>query len=235
MENALLNNKPSQHHQNIFTQQSKTAKNQNRKPARSEETRKVWQDKGVFPNARAEAHQPDPLAKESRAQELNTNIPRAQKTNPARVKLVHQTLHIHPLVKAVLLQKEVETGKSVSSIGAEALYDWALSSIERQYRTTLKTELRQIIREELQAFGHRIVFFLMRIAFSAEQARLLITNVLKLVVKLTGGDQKSYYNLVDGSAKTAKRNIIANTPQLQALLAEWEQGNHEAEKEAQPA
>ena len=59
--------------------------------------------------------------------------------------------------------------------------------------------LRQIIREELQAFGHRMVYFLMRIAFSAEQAKLLITNVLKFVLKLAGIDQKTYVTLVDES------------------------------------
>jgi len=38
-----------------------------------------------------------------------------------------------------------------------------------------------MFREELQAFGHRIVFFLLRIAFSAEQARILVTNSLKVL------------------------------------------------------
>jgi len=63
----------------------------------------------------------------------------------------------------------------------------------------------------------------MRIAFSAEQAKLLITNVLKFVLKLTGIDQKTYVSLVDESAKLAKRNILANTPQFKALLSEWEE------------
>jgi hypothetical protein len=231
MANNLPNNKKLLSQQNIFLNQSKQPKIKNRKPARDEDSRNVWQDKGVFTNAPHKAGQPDPLTKGSRAQELNNETPRAQKTNPARVKLVHQTLHIHPLVKAELARKSAETGNSISSIGAEALYEWALSSIRRQQVTTLKTELRQIVREELQAFGHRIVFFLMRIAFSAEQARILITNVLKLVVKLTGGDQKSYYSLVDKSGKLAKSNIIANTPQLKTLLEEWDKSEREEEKE----
>ena len=92
-----------------------------------------------------------------------------------------------------------------------------------QQAETVKDVLRQIIREELQAFGHRIVFFLMRIAFSAEQARILITNVLKVILQTRGDfDQKAYFNLVDESAKTAKRNIIRNTPQMKSLLEEWE-------------
>ena len=163
---------------------------------------------------------------------MNTNTPRAQKTNPRRVKLQHTTLHLHPLARRVLEQKAAYAQVSLSSLGAQVLYEWALSTIERQHATTLKTELRQIIREELQAFGHRIVFFLMRIAFSAEQARILGTNVLKLVVKLIGGDQKSYHTMVDESGKLARRNIIAKTPQFKTLLEEWDKGEQEAEKEA---
>lgn len=54
------------------------------------------------------------------------------------------------------------------------------------------------------------------------QGKLLITNVLKFVLKLAGLDQKTYVTLVDESAKLARRNILANTPQFKDLLAEWE-------------
>jgi len=234
MANTILNNKPSSSQQNIFLSQSKSAKTNTTQKTPAPKTREVWQDKGVLTNARAKASQPHPLAKESRAQDLNTNTYRAQKTNSSRVKLVHTTLHLHPLVRAELERKAAQAGVSISSIGAEALYEWASSDIHRQYNTTFKTELRQIIREELQAFGHRIVFFLMRIAFSAEQARILMTNVLKLVVKLTGGDRKSYYSLVDESGKLARRNILAKTPQLKSLLEEWEAVERGEKKEAKP-
>jgi hypothetical protein len=143
--------------------------------------------------------------------------------NPSRFKLVHQTLHIHPLVKAELARLSAETGESISAIGAQALYEWATSSVERQHATTLKVELRQMFREELQAYGHRIVFFLMRIAFSAEQARILITNSLKVLLQMRGNfDEKTYFTMVDGSAKLAKKNIIRNTPQMKTMLEEWE-------------
>ena len=58
------------------------------------------------------------------------------------------------------------------------------------------------------------MYFLIRIAFSAEQANLLITNVLKFVLKLAGIGQKTYVTLVDESAKLAKRNILTNSPQF---------------------
>ena len=78
------------------------------------------------------------------------------------------------------------------------------------------------MREELLAFGNRIVFFLMKIAFPAEQARILITNVLKWVVKLAGLDLKAYYKMVDDSSSLARKNIIAKTPQIKDLMEKWE-------------
>ena len=207
--------KTPQNQQNIYTHQQRP-----KQPATK--TRNVWQDKGAFHNARAEAREPDPLANGSRAHLVNRNTPRSQTGNPVRIKLIHTTIHIHPLVRGELERKARDAGVSISAIGAQALYDWAFSNVERQHASTLKTELRQMVREELAAFGHRIVFFLMRIAFSAEQARILVTNTLKLVLTLSGQDQKTYYTLVDESAKLAKRNIIKKTPQLSSLLDEWE-------------
>jgi hypothetical protein len=82
--------------------------------------------------------------------------------------------------------------------------------------------LRQIIREELRAFGNRVVFFLMRIAFAAEQARILIANVLHHMLKREGVPQEHFHEMVDQSNKLARRNIIQKTPQLKTLLTEWE-------------
>jgi hypothetical protein len=218
----LPNNKTPHSLQNILLNQSKSPTTNNSPYKKSKESTDVRQDKGVPASARAEAYQPDPLQRGSRAGLLNNAEVRSQKTHPARVKLVHTTLHLHPLVRRVLEQKAAEAGVSISAIGAEALYEWATATIERQHQTTLKTELRQMIREELQAFGNRIVFFLMKIAFPAEQARILTTNILKWVVKLAGLDLKAYYTMVDDASKMAKRNIIAKSPQMKDLMDKWE-------------
>ena len=140
----------------------------------------------------------------------------------ARGKLVHTTLWLDPVVRAEFERIAAREQLSISQVGAAACADWVRSDIHRQQGALAELKQRQMIREELQAFGGRIVFFLMRVAFSAEQARILITNVLKLVLKLTGHDQKSYYTLVDESAKLAKRNILRKTPQLKSLIEEWE-------------
>jgi hypothetical protein len=215
-------NKTPQSSRNNFLEQSKIPTTNNSPNKKSKESTDVWQDKGALTIARAEAYQPDPLQSGSRAGLLNNAEVRSQKTNPTRVKLVHTTLHLHPLVRRVLEQKAAEAGVSISSIGAEALYEWTTSTIERQHATTLKTELRQMFREELRVFGNRIVFFLMKIAFPAEQARILTTNVLKWVVKLAGLDLKAYYKMVDEASSLARRNIIAKSPQTKALMEKWE-------------
>jgi hypothetical protein len=222
MQNTLPNNKTPQSFQNVFLNQFKKPTTNNTRDKKSKESTDVRQDKGALTIARAEAYQPDPLQKGSRARLLNNAEIRSQKTNLTRVKLVHTTLHLHPLVRRVLEQKAAEANVSISAIGAQALYEWATSTIERQHATTLKTELRQMLREELQAFGNRIVFFLMRVAFPAEQARILTTNVLKWVVKLAGLDLKAYYKMVDDSSSMARKNIIAKSPQIKDLMEKWE-------------
>jgi hypothetical protein len=222
MTTVLVNTKSSSPQQHIFQHQSEQPTAENRRTAREEDARQRRQDKGVWTDARAEAHQPDPLQKGLRARAVKTEIPRAQKTNPARVKLQHTTLHLHPLARRVLEQEASEAEVSISSLGAQVIYDWALSTIEQQQATSLKAELRQMFREELAAFGHRMVYFLRRIAFSAEHARLLATNVLKILLQSRGRyDERHFHTLVDATAKTAKRNILRNTPQSKAELKEY--------------
>ena len=91
-----------------------------------------------------------------------------------------------------------------------------------------KTSFARSSGRSLQAFGHRLVYFLIRIAFSAEQAKLLITNVLKFVLKLAGIDQKTYVTLVDESAKLAKRNIL---PTPRNSKTSWRNGKQSERKE----
>jgi hypothetical protein len=173
------------------------------------------------------------LVKGGGARAVQTKTARTQKPNTTRAKRIHTTFHLEPGVRAELARIARQTGLSFSEVGNLACRYYVTATIERQHAEALRDVMRQIIREELQAFGHRLVYFFMRIAFSAEQGKLLITNVLKFVLKLAGLDQKTYVTLVDESAKLARRNILANTPQFKDLLAEWEamSANGEAGKE----
>jgi hypothetical protein len=199
----------------VFSQQSNGAAGSVRDAA-------VRQVKGVLTNAPGASGQPAPLTIPSRPQPLDTKIYRANKRDPEKVKLVHTTLHLHPLVRAELERRAGEAALSVSSVGAALLEVAIRQDIHRQHASVLKPMLRQIIREELRRFGDRIVFFLMRIAMAAEQARILVTNVLDSLLKREGVSSERFHELVDESSTLARRNITQKTPQLKSLLAEWE-------------
>jgi hypothetical protein len=114
------------------------------------------------------------------------------------------------------------THLSLSKIGATALEEWVHQRIHTQHETLLYPIIRQIIREELRTFGNRVVFFLMRIAFAAEQSRILITNILDRVLRLVHAPEQTFTSLVDQSNKMAQRNIINKSPQIKSLIDEWE-------------
>jgi hypothetical protein len=199
----------------VFSQQSNVAAGEAGDAA-------VRQDKGVLTNAPVASAQPAPLPNPARPQPLSTNVHRANKRDSTKVKLIHTTLHLHPLVRAELERRAGQEFLSVSRVGATLLETAIRQDINSQYQSLQQPILRQIIREELRAFGNRVVFFLMRIAFASEQARILVTNVLERILKKEGVDNKRFHELVDQSNQLARRNIIQKTPQLKRLLAEWE-------------
>jgi hypothetical protein len=82
----MLYNKTPRSKQNVFLHQSKNPTITNSPYKKSKESTDVRQDKGVLDSARAEAYQPDPLQRGSRAGLLNNAEVRSQKTNPTRVK-----------------------------------------------------------------------------------------------------------------------------------------------------
>jgi len=214
--------KTPQSSRNNFLEQSKIPTTNNSPDKKSKESTDVWQDKGVLTKALSASTEPAPLSNGSRAVAFSNNkIARTQYTN-GRVKLVHTTIWLHPLVRAELERIAERELLSLSQVGATACEEWVRYNIHRQQESVIITKLRQVMREELQTFGNRIVFFLMKIAFPAEQARILITNVLKWVVKLAGLDLKAYYNMVDESSSMARKNIIAKSPQIKGLMEKWE-------------
>jgi hypothetical protein len=180
----LPNNKKSPLKQNIYTEQQKP-----KKPAK--ESTDVRQDKGFLTIALSASHQPGSLEKGSRAEDLYSKTTRVQKRSPARVKLIHTTIWLHPIIRAEFERIAKRENLSVSQVGATACEEWVRYNTHRQHESVLIPALRQVMREELTAFGNRIVYFLLKIAFPIEQANILITNVLKWVYKLVGLDLKN--------------------------------------------
>lgn len=150
---------------------------------------------------------------------------------PARVPLVKLTLWVNSLVKAEIQRIAEREGLSISKVGAAALEAWVHQSIYRQHDAMLFPMLRQVMREELRAFGNRIVFFLLRIAFAAEQARILITKVLDRILRREGVTDAGFRKLLDDSNTLAQRNIIKKTEQMKTLFDEWEASFQTARQE----
>jgi hypothetical protein len=137
-------------------------------------------------------------------------------------KTVKVTLWVKPAVKAELKRLAEMNGLSVSKTGASLLEAGIHQEIYKQHALLLQPIIEQTVRKELRSFGNRLVFFLMRIAFASEQARILITNVLDRILRREGVPAQTFTSLVDQSNKMARRNITHKTPQLQTLLEEWE-------------
>lgn len=106
-------------------------------------------------------------------------------------------------------------------------------SIEEQYVTELEPLIRKIMREEFQTFGNRIVHFLMIIGYAAEQARILIINVVErvlLLLKVPDVDG-TLTSLRDRSSDLARKNVIEGMPPIKTLEEEWWKRTTEGEEE----
>ena len=135
---------------------------------------------------------------------------------------VKVTLWVKPAVKAELERLAGMDGLTVSKTGATFLEEVIHQKLHIQHAMLLQPIIEQTVRKELRAFGNRLVFFLMRIAFASEQARILITNVLDRILRREAVTPETFTSLVDQSNKMARRNIIQKTPQMKSLLEEWE-------------
>ncbi len=210
----MANNLKPQNSRNVFQHQSHPS---NLKRPRDG----VWQDKGGEKSARLRLRQPDPVVNHHRAELLNTDKDHSQNTLNKKFLAVKATTWLNPRVKAELERRAELTGLSLSKVMATGLEEWIQWELHKQHEALLYPIIRQIIREELQAFGNRIVFFLMRIAFAAEQSRILITNVLDRILRKEGVPVERFHSLVDQSNKMARRNIVTKTPQIKSLIEEW--------------
>ena len=135
------------------------------------------------------------------------------------------TLWVKPAVKAELKRLAGMDGLTVSKTGATFLEEAIHQKLHIQHALLLQPIIEQTVRKELRSFGNRLVFFLMRIAFASEQARILVTNVLDRILRREGVGEPTLTSLIDQSNKLARRNIIHKSPQLQTLMEEWEAAN----------
>jgi hypothetical protein len=124
-----------------------------------------------------------------------------------------------------------EEGLYLSEVGAKACAAWVRNSIQQQQDGLFEPRLRHMMREEIQAIGERLVFFEMRNAFASEHTRILTTDLYKRQLQKEGVTREQFYELLDKSDEMARDNITKKSPKFTGMLAEWEAGSTEQQKE----
>jgi hypothetical protein len=193
--------------------------------------RGVVQDKGSLARARKASAQPGAVANGQRPQAVYSNGHRSQSRAPAPVKLVHCTFWIDPRVRAEMEWQAKEEGIYLSELGAKACAAWVRNSIQQQQDDLFEPRLRHMMREEIQALGERLVFFEMRNAFASEHTRILTIDLYKRQLQKEGVSQEKFYELLDKSDEMARHNITKKSPKFTGMLAAWETGSTEQQKE----
>ena len=207
---------------------------QNSLPRRLQQPQRVTPVRGVMqdnpPPPTDRAAYPQPALVHPRPQSLppNTHHFRSQKRDSAKVKLVPFQTWIHPLVKAEIQRRAEAEGVSASKVGAIGLEQWVHQSIRDQHEALLYPVIRSVIREELRAFGDRIVHFLMRIAVAIEAVKILIANVLD---RMLVGKAAEYTHLIERSDILARQKVLAKIPHIKQLVEKWNAPEEEKGKE----
>jgi hypothetical protein len=196
----------------IFPQQQKT-------PTGKATDAGVGQDKGALGDARLSSAQASRTTRTQRARPTTENIVRSPITNTARRKREKLTLWVNPVVKAELQRRAASNKLSLSSTGGALLEKSLQQSVDMEYGALLEPAIREEIRRNMRSYSSRIALLLVRVAFSAEQTRALVTNILD---RQPGVDPDILTTLLDHSANAAKRKITAKSPQLQRIIAEVE-------------
>lgn len=211
----------------VHTQSAHNVFERRRNAANAQQPRSgVGQDNPTPPRARTASPQPAPHKTVMRPQAMNTYPPRSQNRPTATRKTTHLTLWVKPIVKAELQRIAEQEGVSVSATGA-ALLEYAVQQdIHTQHGALLDAIIEKAIAKHMRSYSNRIALLLVRSLFASEQTRSLTTNILG---RQPGVTQPLLTEILNGSSKSAKRNITHITPQLKDLIDAVEQWIQEGE------
>ena len=192
---------------------------QSQRPTGSTTVRSVRQDKGTVRSARIASTQPAPQTKITRARPMDTKKARSQNKYFHYQRTEKVTIWVKPLVKKALERIAQSEGLSISATGGAFLEKAIQSDIHSQHGALLETIIEQAIQKGMRAYSNRLASLLIRVAFASEQTRALVTNIL---TRQPGVTPELLKAIMDGSSNTAKRNITKRTPQLAAIIEEFE-------------
>jgi hypothetical protein len=127
-------------------------------------------------------------------------------------------------VKEELERRAKGNGLSISAAGSSLLERGLQESIDMEYGALLEPVIRQVITRNMRNYVQ--LFF--RIAFSSEQTRALVTNILSRQPVDVDEDMLAEHPdtldaLLDSTAHVAREKITQKSPQLQRIIPEFEQ------------
>src|SRR6266487_3917809 len=190
--------------------------------------RGVWQDKPRPARARIGTSQPAPLREAMRAPQPPPKTTRSQNRNVHKRQTVKLTLWVKPVVKRELQRVAEQKGLSISSTGA-GLLEWALQqNLVLQQAALLERCIDKAIGKHMRRYSTRLAVLLVYSAFSSEQTRSIVTNILG---RQPGITPDVLNTILDSSKKAAKRKITYKTPELEDIIAEVEKWFAERERE----
>jgi hypothetical protein len=182
--------------------------------------RGVRQDKRGLSSARKSIKQPARIHTPAARIAVNNTSDRSQNHFSANAPKVQLPLHVKPIVKAEVKRMAEINGISPSAQGADLLEEILRQKLHIQQAATLETALEKIITRIIGKRDARLAHLLVRIAVSSEQGRIIGANVLSRQpgVTTTIRDQ-----ILDRSAKAAKKKITHSSPQLEDIMRELEE------------
>jgi hypothetical protein len=156
-------------------------------------------------------------------------MPRSQKSTPTGKKVL-VGLWVPRHVQEEVVRRAKGNGLSISATGSSLLERALQESIDMEYGALLEPVIRQVITRNMRNYAR--LFF--RIAFSSEQTRALVTNILSRQPVDVDEDMLAEHPdtldaLLDSTAHVAREKITQKSPQLQRIIAEFEQDGEKEE------
>jgi hypothetical protein len=179
----------------------------------------VRQDKRGFTSARKSTKQPARIPTPSARIALNNDSSRLQNALSANAPKVQLPLHVKPIVKAEVQRMAEINGISPSAQGADLLEEILRQKLHIQQAATLETALERIINRAISRRDARLAHLLVRIAISSEQGRGLDSTILS---RMPGMTSTLLDEILDRTAKAAKKKITHSSPQLEDILKDLE-------------
>src|SRR4051812_45700514 len=189
----------------------------------------VGRDKNAAGRKRPATFQPVTPATSSRTSPSNADTPAVSPDSNTKHKRAYIMLWVNPVVKEELERRSRRNGLSLSATGGALLERAMQQDLDMEYGALLEPVIRQVITRHMRNYAQ--LFF--RIAFSSEQTRALVTNILSrqpvdIDEDMLAAHPDTLDALLDSTAHVAREKIMQKSPQLQRIIAEFEQ---EGEKE----